>query len=397
MKRICLLCATFLIGLMTACGGGGNIAATGSGSNPGNTSSSGRSTPHFTSAGNLVKAQLMHSSTLLPDGRVLIVCGFGAAGPADEAELFEPSTGTFRSLPFDPRILCTGTLLRSGKVLVAGGQTANFPATSTSTAELFDPATGIFQMTGSMAVARSGHTATLLPDGRVLVAGGWTNNGITQAAEIYDPATGLFLLTGDMTVPRSGHTSTLLANGKVLVAGGLSQPDGDGVATAELFDPRSGTFSLTGSLVVARSGQTATLLPSGQVFFVGGVPGPTDDNLSVQIDPTTEIYDPLTGRFSNAGMLMCPRINQSATLLSNGTILIVGGWTTDQKGDYNTTPSAEIYTPATSSFTSAPEMALSRGLHSAVALADGSVLITGGTFAQPPGPVVILNSAEIYK
>jgi Kelch motif protein len=169
------------------------------------------------------------------------------------------------------------------------------------------------------------------------------------------------------------------------------------VTTAELYDPSSGTFSPTGSLLIARSGHTATLLPSGQVFFVGGVPGPTEDNPSVQIDPTTEIYDPSAARFSYAGKMISPRIRQTATSLTNGTVLIVGGWTTDQAGDYNTTPSAEIYDPVTSSFSPAGDLAWSRGFHSSVALANGSVLVTGGTFAQPPGPPVVLNSAEIYK
>lgn len=403
MKRICHISAICLVGLMTACGGVGNIGNTGSGSNPGGTKPGGGSdsSPHFSPTGSLVRAQFMHSSTLLPDGRVLIVCGSpGAADyPTVDVEIFDLSTHTFRSLPMDLRTFCTATLLRSGMVLVAGGQTANYPQTFTNTAELFDPTTGLFQTTGSMTVPRTGHTATLLADGKVLIAGGRNNDGITQTAEIYDPATGTFLRTGDMVAARWGHTATLLANGKVLVTGGRSQPGGDAEAltTAELYDPGSGTFSPTGSLMIARSGHTATLLPSGQVFFVGGVAGPTDDNLSVQIDPTTEIYDPSAGRFSYAGKMISPRIQQTATLLTNGTVLIVGGWTTDQNGDYHTTASAEIYDPVTSSFSPAGSLAMSRGLHSAVALADGTVLITGGTYAEPPGTPFVLNTAEIFK
>ena len=331
MKRICHISAICSAGLMTACGGVGSVGNTGSGSNPGGTKPGGGSdsSPHFSPAGTMAQAQLMHSSTLLPDGRVLIVCGFAGVGPTGEAELFDSSRSTFRSLPMDPRMICTGTLLRSGKVLVAGGETANGPQAATDTAELFDPATGLFQTTGSMAVPRSGHTATLLADGKVLVAGGWGNDGLNQTAEIYDPATGSFLPTGNMSTARWGHTATLLANGKVLVTGGESQ-QGSSLATAELYDPGSGTFSLTGSMMMPRSGHIATLLPSGQVFFTGGVPGLGDD--STQVDPTTEIYDPSAGRFSYAGKMISPRIEHTATLLTNGTVLIVGGWTTDRTG-----------------------------------------------------------------
>lgn len=348
-------------------------------------------TPTFSSTGSLAQSQLFHATTLLPDGRVLVSCGFSGAAVLSEAELFDPASGTFRSLAATPRLHCTATLLQNGKVLIVGGLATNNDQTASNTAELFDPATGLFQPTGNMASARFGHSATLLSDGRVLIAGGGN-----QTAEIYDPAADTFVPTGQMSVARGGHTATLLADGKVLVAGGSSVPGGDPLGTAELYDSSSGMFSPTGSLVIPRSGHTATLLPNGKVFFAGGVPGPTDDNPFAPIDPRTELFDPATGQFSNAGNMTAHRIRQTATLLADGTVFLVGGWVDAPEG-YHTTTSAEIYDPARSSFTAASlRLAESRGYHSATLLADGRVLVTGGTHAEPPGPVAVLNTAEIY-
>jgi large repetitive protein len=332
----------------------------------------------FASTGNLVVSQILHSTTLLADGRVLIACGTtGAVVPTGEAELFDPVSGTFRSFSATPRRFCTATLLPNGKVLIAGGSADQ---TARNSAELFDPATGLFQPTGNMTSARSGHSATLLSDGRVLITG-----GVDQTAEIYDPAAGTFVPTGNMFTARSGQTATMLSDGKVLVAGG------DALGTAELYDSSSGMFSPTGSLMIPRSGHTATLLPNGKVFFAGGA-GPTNDNEFAPIDPRTELYDPATSQSSNAGNMTVPRMWQTATLLADGTVLLVGGYV----GGFHTTTSAEIYDPATSIFTATAGLAQSRAYHSATRLADGSVLVTGGQHAEP-GPPAALSTAEIYK
>ncbi len=165
----------------------------------------------------------------------------------------------------------TATLLPNGKVLVAGGLGSSVVLAS---AELYDPSFGTWTTTGSMNMARVEHTATLLPNGKVLVAGGVSSTGgvtgcCLASAELYDPSTSSWTFTGSMTGARELHTATLLPNGKVLVAGGFSS-SGAPLASAELYDPSLGTWTTTGSLSVARAGHTATLLPNGQVLVAGG-------------------------------------------------------------------------------------------------------------------------------
>jgi hypothetical protein len=209
---------------------------------------------------------------LLANGKVLI------AGGADQdqtgtglasAELYDPGTGTFTQTGsmVVGRFLHTATPLQNGKVLIVGGALTS-ASDPVATAEIYDPATGTFTMTGAMATAREQHTATLLADGRVLIVGGATSAAAgdpTATAEVYDPSTGSFSVTGSMAEARTYHTATLLPSGKVLVAGG-----GDANSTAEVYDPATGSFSITGGMEIGRSGHTATLLPNGSVLVAGG-------------------------------------------------------------------------------------------------------------------------------
>lgn len=164
------------------------------------------------------------------------------------------------------RFLHTATLLPNGMVLVAGGDLRGVLAS----ADLYDPANRIWTPTGSLNVARSSHTATLLPNGMVLVAGGDDGHVFSASAELYDPASGTWTLTGSLNAPRLGHTATLLANGMVLVAGGLDINGGES-STSELYDPATGTWTVTGNLNTARSGHTTTLLANGTVLVAGGI------------------------------------------------------------------------------------------------------------------------------
>jgi Galactose oxidase, central domain len=177
-----------------------------------------------------------------------------------------------------------------------------------------------FEETGSLATARDDHTATLLPNGKVLVAGGSNNNGVNFAsAELYDPATGTWTKTGSLTAGRTRHTATLLPNGKVLVAGGYDV-FGNPFASAELYDPASGTWTETGSLATRRSLHTATLLPNGKVLVAGGYGLFGDHYLT-----SAELYDPASGTWTATGSLNMARYNHTATLLPNGKVLVAGG------------------------------------------------------------------------
>jgi N-acetylneuraminic acid mutarotase len=214
----------------------------------------------------------------------------------------------------------TATLLPNGKVLVAGGIGSNF--TVLSSAELYDPATGIWTATGSLATARVYHTATLLASGEVLVAAGFnTFSTHLRSAELYDPASGTWTSTGSLSLRRDKHTATLLQNGQVLVAGGAR--GGNNLASrTELYDPASGTWSLTDPLLNPnnRKSHTATLLPNGQVLVAGGVRGFRGGGLS-----TAGLYDPVRGMWAATASLGSARFAHTATLLPSGQVLVAGG------------------------------------------------------------------------
>lgn len=257
----------------------------------------------------------------------------------------------------------TATLLPTGKVLIAGGQdTSNF----FQTAELYDPATGTFTSTGSMSVTRSGHTATPLLNGKVLIAGG---NAASTVAELYDPYSGTFSQTaGAMSAALVGHTATLLANGKVLLAGGTAT-----VSFAQLFDPAAGTFSATGNMTTVRFNHTATLLTNGKVLLAGG--SVTSGGTALA---TAELYDPSGNSFAaTTNSLNNARKYHTATALtapSAGSVRLVGGY--DTAGvPLNST---ETYDTTTNSFTNQTTGPFATAKQTATLLPDGVLMIAGG-------------------
>ena len=339
----------------------------------------------FTVTGSMTSARQSHTATLLNDGKVLVVGGDAVRHkycgglppllyclvPLASAELFDPASGSFTKTGTmaAPRALHTATLLGNGKVLVVGGDSNQGPL---ATAEIFDISTGVFMPTGNMVSARAGHTATLLANGKVLVAGGSSGD----AAELFDPATGEFTTTGSMETSRTNATATLLKNGDVLVLGG-DDASGNPVATAELYDPATGMFTPTGSMSVARAAHMAILLTSGAVLVTGGRSSGGANTTVITVTATAELFDPATGAFVLTGSMESPRALHTATRSMDGKVLVTGGLS--GTGYLST---AELFDPATGVFIHAGNMEIERFLHTATLLTNGAVLVTGGNSTQ---------------
>ncbi|HZT36696.1 MAG TPA: kelch repeat-containing protein [Bryobacteraceae bacterium] len=365
----------------------------------------------------------------------MLIAGGGDshASATNVAEIYNPANDVFTPAGsgFMPgeRTYHTATLLKDGRVLIAGGM--NRMGKALATAVLFDPRGGRFIPTGSMAEPRYEAAATLLDDGRVLVSGGAsTSEGYagagqerqeeqsTDTAELYDPVTGRFssagkservyditsnrmLVRASMTAARRAHTATLIAAGplagQVLIAGGIGDQNKP-LASAELYDPKANAFTPTGSMLVARSYQTATALRDGRVLVAGGTDA-ADKALA-----TAEIYKPSAGKFTLTPQPMRQaRYRQSAVLLDNGTVLLAGG-----ASNSGVLANAEIFDPRTALFRSTGLMKDYRMAAGAVLLRNGTVFIAGGYNNRPtyaPGAISMgsaavsfraLNTAEIY-
>jgi hypothetical protein len=328
----------------------------------------------FTPIGNMTVARSFHSATLLENGEVLIA-GEGTA------EIFDPRTEAFTSIGNHGSNVAAR--LSDGRVffIVSDSATPN-------RAEIFDPASRTFTTSGTSVTGQIGGYATLLRNGKVLVAGGFTGSMYPRTyanPELFDPATGMFSATGYFAPP-TGRPSTdviggpaisavvALADGRVLFA---AEP------VSELYDPVSGTFSLTGSMTTTgpfcgrlpyNSGRPATLLKNGKVLLTGG----HHEDCGTFAD--AEIYDPANGIFTPTAKMSRIRDTHAATLLPDGTVLITGGLSVDCSFPCSglTTTSAETYNPLTGTFAVVGAMRLGRGGHTATLLKNGAVLIAGG-------------------
>jgi hypothetical protein len=385
--------ATLLPNGFVLVAGGWNANASGSGPILASAELYNPATGSFTATGTMAMSHEFHAATLLSTGRVLI-SGGDLVGSG--AELYDPVTGTFTLTGnmITPRMTHTATRLPSGLVLIAGGQNSN--SGPQRGAEIYDPITETFTATGSMTSERDYFTATLLPNGLVLVAGGADTaaGGLrgVSTAEVFDPATGTFAPTEGMIAARTRHTATLLPSGRVLVAGSMAVPNI--LSSAELYSPvgngaRAGTFVLTGQMVSGRGGHdeaTVVRLANGKVLIAGG--GQTVPLASA------EVYDPVTGAFSSTSPMAAVRTKFTATLLPNGRVLIAGG----ASGGFNgpSTNSAELYDPVTRAFTPTGSLIWARQEHTATLLPSGKVLIAGGSLANATGGGVWVWDAELY-
>jgi hypothetical protein len=352
-----------------------------------------------------------HTATLLADGTVLIAGGFAlpwGESPLvwSSAELYDSRTGTFRPTGnmTTPRSGHTATLLPDGRVLIAGGSDPASAQVGKTSAELYDPATRTFTATGAMTMGRSGHTATLLNSGRVLIVGGSaeSKDSALTSAELYDPSTETFSPTGNLLEPAESLRATSLANGKVLISGWLY--DDNVWPIHEIYDPSAGTFSLTGN----QSGyweSAATLLMNGNVLVTyryGSIVAV--DGVVRRVIGTADLYDPASETFTATENVTTDyRIGHTATLLSDGKVLLAGGCGCET-GANLFSADAYIYDPARGSFGNTGSMHANRWGHTATLLNDGRVLIAGGsTFLgtiTPDGAAAGLTDtvsrAEVY-
>jgi N-acetylneuraminic acid mutarotase len=343
----------------------------------------------FTTTGTLSSSRAGHSTTLLRNGTVLVAGGFNGTVRLSSSELYEPATGgwTASGALTTGRTTHTAVLMSNGKVLVAGGHVST--AGSTPTCEIYDPAARTWTQTGAMATARGNHTATVLLNGKVLVAGGFNRNtgSPVSTAELYNPATGTWTAAGALATARDYHTATLLLDGKVLVAGGAPDTAGySSLSSAEVYDPDSRTWTAIGSMFFARQAHTATLLPDGRVLVAGG------GNVGY-FTSGAEIYDPSSGTWGPTGALGTARGIHTATLLPDGRVLAAGGNHNNINEPLTALSSAELYDPATGTWTASGSLNAARSTHTATLLPGGQVVIAAGYYVDS---LVQLSSVELY-
>lgn len=337
---------------------------------------------YFTGTGSMNDARKFAKAVTLTNGRVLVTGGRGQNYfTLRSAEVYNPVSGTFSRIGAMQvaRASHTATLLADGRVLVAGGfeHESGSSFRELASAEIYNPANGTWTPTGSMSTARYDHTATLLQDGRVLVAGGSSPGGITNSAEIWDPATGTWTPTASMPVERQQHVAMLLDDGRVLVTGG-NRIGGYRLGAPLSWNPETGIWTSAGSTVANHDNATAVRLADGTFLISGGLSERVTDSTA------SEIYDPVTGTFRATGDLIAARAAHDAALLANGRVLLVGGY---QNRRSPTNPnsiytlglaSAELFDPATDSYLPTRNMSMQRAFAASAVLPDGRVLVMGG-------------------
>lgn len=272
----------------------------------------------------------------------------------------------------------TASVLKNGKVLIAGGYCDNG-----DTAELYDPSTGNWTIVGKLRYIRWDHTTPILKDGRALVVSGERDFNDGSTAELYDPLTGRWTMTGNLSITRFSHTASVLIDGKVLVTGGIN-PDGI-LESSELYDPSTGEWTFTGNLNHKQYRHVASVLRDGKVLVLGGL----GDDMKHKVLSSAELYDPSTGLWISTSYLEYPRFNFAAVLLSNGKVLAIGGLTDLAGGITETT---EIYHPSTGFWNVSTSLnTTTRYAYTASLLEDGNVLVVGG--ANP----YCESTAELYQ
>ncbi|AUX27854.1 uncharacterized protein SOCEGT47_084520 [Sorangium cellulosum] len=340
----------------------------------------------------------LHTATLLrPSGQVLVaggsykVLGFGAlVQPVKRAELYDPvmDAWTDTGAMIHDRRGHTATLLPNGKVLVAGGESLTQAERYLPSAELYDPVLGTWTLTDcEMGTGRYLHTATLLDSGKVLVTGGYGKDGYLVSAELYDPEEDTWTSVRSMHQGRDNHTATRLLNGRVLVAGG-EKSDSATHDTAELYDPEENTWMRVRPMNVPRQYHTATLLLSGKVLVAGGT------DLGYGDLGSAELYDPEENSwtlFEHERSMLEPRTVHAAARLPDGQVLLMGG-----KNEGDVLASVARYDPESDTWTGAAPMARPRAFHTATLLPSGEILVAGGLEDESGTGILLATHSERY-
>jgi hypothetical protein len=353
----------------------------------------------FTPTDPMATGRARFAATLLPNGQVLVAGGESDEQPLSEStttsERYDAASGHWLGTPafVDAREDQGASLLPDGRVLMTGGYRVDFGGTFAmlDSTLVYDPASNSWSDGASMPHPHGYHWQFTLKDGRVLVIGGYrtssdkSSDRVEDQVELYDPATGTWRSGAPMPVPLVNGTATLLADGRVLVAGGsaLYRPRSLGFT----YDPGKDEWTNAGSFTDARLYQMATLLPNGKVLVAGG----TADPFNGPLLRSASLFDPATNGWTDTAPMATARVGATATLLPNGKVLVAGG--SDGRGNLFAT--AELYDSATNAWSAAAPMSTARSNHSATLLADGRVLVAGGlsvvSGATKPG-----TRAELY-
>lgn len=345
-----------------------------------------------------------HTLTTLTDGTVLVAGGLPgttATAATAVAERYDPATGTWTQTGSSlvPRSRHIAALLPDGRVLIAGGivSPGGVPATAASS-ELYDPVTGTWSPTGRLNRPRYNAQATSLADGRVLVSGGAVDEQAPfteKSAEIYDPATGAWTLVRPMANARYVHRQTTMADGRVMVSGGSILGHCSARDSAEVYDPAADRWTSVESMPEAHTTQVSELLPGGRVLVAGGWSLPqkgcsSDGRLRTSTNAST-VFDPLTRHWSATAPMQVARAASASTALADGRVLAAAGTVGGETGNTRTA-TAEVFNPALNAWTSAGSLAVARSGSRAALLLDGRVLVAGG-IAPPSVPQ---SSAEVF-
>ena len=340
--------------------------------------SAGAQTGAFHATGSLSVARAHATSTVLRDGRVLVAGGQDPNGaPMASAELYNPATGTWSptgSLPL-PVAQATATLLADGTVLMAGGLTGAVGSlVPTSVSEIYNPATGVWSLTRSpLLTATYAGGAAPLASGKVLYAGGLTSTSFTMpatsVAQLYDPATGTWAQTGSLPLGVADFQMSALPDGTVLVAGGDTAVEGNVTASAEIYQPFSGTWTTIAPMPIGVASAASARLANGSVLVAGGKTSPAG-----QATNTSQLFDPGTRSWSVPDLMPLASYGATATFLPPGRVLFAGGLTNTA----NPTPLVAAFDMSTGRWSAVPDMLVARAFGVAALLPNGNVLVASG-------------------